>query len=711
MKPQLEVEGDMPRESAIKRCNVVLERMTSATPTPTTATGGTVSRSFAVTDAAAESDSPNSMTSINSRTAMSPLARREALCTPNKESRFWRCRKRSRLDDGSSSDTSIPSSSGRKPRTGLRKAHRLEKDTQAEEEPRVSGSGDPEPKPVRSPAISLHTTVANTATEEVRKRIEVNLATVEKIAKASNHLKTTYVADLRNAAKAIREDADSLAFRTLTEETSALRAENERLRIRLDFLQNEMREMRLLMHRGPVAPAQTTELSRDFESRMIRQLEELIDARLKSLQPQPNPQSQLRLFNAADKAGNQVTGMRQESCSEVLEDMRPRVRATKTLSKIAQDVSKNKEVDGKMKGDKKKKKEKKKGKGSTIKDKEIRIEEPAPTLSPAVVAPTSRDVESPAIPTATSSGEGWTVVAKKGRASANKAQQAKLARHTVESGKASQSAKPRLRAPRSAAVVLTIPAEAQANGVTYAAVIKEARSKVDLKEAGIECVKFRQAVTGATVIQIAGPGSSDKADLLSVKLKNIFKDQNIKVSRPVKMADLRVSGLDASITATDLKEAIAIKGECSAEQIRVSQIQQDKTGLYAAWVNCPITAAKKVTESRFLVGWVAARVSVQKPRELRCFRCLEVGHVANRCATECDRSRLCYRCGQPDHKAANCTAKPNCIVCAAAGRKADHRLGGSGCSVDKAPKRRPNNPTAGSQAEGTNMETVEIVTA
>ncbi|CAG4930660.1 unnamed protein product [Colias eurytheme] len=139
MKPQLEVEGGMPSESAIKRCNVVLERVTGATPTPITATGGTVNRSFVVTDAAAESDSSNSMVSINSRTTMSPLTRREALCTPNKESRFWRCRKRSRLDDGSSSDTSIASSSGRKPRTGLRKTLRAEKDSQAEAEPGVSG--------------------------------------------------------------------------------------------------------------------------------------------------------------------------------------------------------------------------------------------------------------------------------------------------------------------------------------------------------------------------------------------------------------------------------------------------------------------------------------------------------------------------------------------------------------------------------------------
>ncbi|CAG4916804.1 unnamed protein product [Colias eurytheme] len=704
MKPQLEVEGGMPSESAIKRCNVVLERVTGATPTPITATGGTVNRSFVVTDAAAESDSPNSMVSINSRTTMSPLTRREALCTP-KESRFWRCRKRSRLDDGSSSDTSIPSSSGRKPRTGLRKAHRVEKDSQAEAEPGVSGSVDPEPKSVRSPAVTLHTAGANTATEEVRKRIEVNLATVEKIAKASNHLKTTYVADLRNAAKAIREDTDSLALRTLTDETSALRAENERLRIRLDFLQSEMREMRLLMQRGPVASAQAAELPQDFEARMIRLLGELIDARFKNLGPQPSPQSQSRPSTAEDRRGSRIADIRQESCSEVSEDTRPRLRGTKT--KTTQDGTKNKEIKETKKGDKKKKK---KGKGL---GNEKHMEEPAPAISPAVVVSTHLDVEPPAVPAATCSEEGWSVVAKRGRASANKVQQAGLTRHTVESRKASQppkSAQPKLKAPRSAAVVLTIPTEAQTSGVTYATAIQEARSKIDLKEAGIECVKFRQAVTGATVIQISGPGSNEKADLLSDKLKTLFKNKNIKVSRPVKMADLRVSGLDASITANDLKEAIVIKGECSAEQIRVSQLQKDKTGLYAAWVNCPVTAAKKVSEARFLVGWVAARVRVQKPRELRCFRCLEVGHVANRCVEGCDRSQLCYRCGQPDHKAASCTAKPNCIVCAAAGRKADHRLGGTGCSTDKAPKRRPIKPIAGSQTEETNiMETVETV--
>ncbi|XP_045496920.1 uncharacterized protein LOC123695199 [Colias croceus] len=709
MKPQLEVEGDMPRESAIKRCNVVLERVTGATPTPTTAAGGTVNRSYAVTDAAAESDSPHSMASINSQTTMSPMVRREALCTPNKESRFWRCRKRSRLDDGSSSDTSIPSSSGRKPRTGLRKAHRAEKDSQEEVEHRAAGSGDPEPKPVRSPAVELQTTGANTntATEDLRKRIEVNLATVEQIAKASNRLKTTYVADLRNAARAIREDADSLAFRTLTDETSALRAENERLRIRLDFLQSEMREMRLLMQRGPVASAQAAELPQDFEARMIRLLGDLIDARFNNLVPQPNPQSRSRPSTAADRRGSRIADIRQESCSEASEDTRPKLRGTKTI--MTQDGTKNKETKEKKKGDKKKKKKKGKGLGN-----EKQMEEPVPDISPAVVVSTHLDVESPAVPAATCSEEGWSVVAKRGRASANKVQQAGLTKHTVESRKASQhpqSAQPKLRAPRSAAVVLTIPSEAQTSGVTYATAIQEARSKIDLKESGIECVKFRQAVTGATIIQISGPGSDEKADLLSVKLKTLFKDKNIKVSRPVKMADLRVSGLDASITANDLKEAIVKKGECSAEQIRVSQIKKDKTGLYAAWVNCPVTAAKKVSEARFLVGWVAARVRVQKPRELRCFRCLEVGHVANRCVAECDRSQLCYRCGQPDHKAASCTAKPNCTVCAAAGRKADHRLGGNGCSADKGPKKRPIKPTAGSQTEASNnMETMETTT-
>ncbi|CAG4914405.1 unnamed protein product [Colias eurytheme] len=699
MKPQpqkleggLELEGGTLRESADRRCSSVLERAIGATPTPTTVTN--------VTEAAAESDSSNSVASMNSRATMSPLVRREALCTPNKETRFWRCRKRSRLDDGSSSDTSIPSE--RKPRTGYRKAHRVEKNTEAQVEPSSPTSVDPEPKSAltRSTA-AMPTNSMNTSTEDVRRRIETHLATVEKIAKVSNHLKTTFVADLRNAAKAIREDTDSLALRTLTDETRALRAENERLRIRLDILQNDMREMRLLLHRGPAAAAETPQLSEDFEARMVRQLGELIDARLRNLETRPSSLQRPRPSIAVDGIGSRVTGIRQQSCSEASEDTGPRPRKTKTLSKQTRDVTETKEGNEKKKGQKKQKKKK----GAVN---EGQVVEPALHVPPEAAVSSHPDAESPAVPTPISSGEVWSVVGKKGRV--NKVQQTERSKHTTEPQRVSKPPKPtqsRLKAPRSAAVVLTIPTEARDSGVTYAAVIKEARSKINLKDTGIECVKFRQAVTGATIIQVSGPGSGDKADLLSARLMTLFKDRGVKVSRPVKMADLRVSGLDASITENDLKEAVAAKGECAAEQIRVSRMQQDRTGLFAAWVNCPVIAAKKITEARFLVGWVAARVTIQKPRELRCFRCLEVGHVANRCTAECDRSQLCYRCGQPDHKAANCTAKPNCTICTAAGRKADHRLGGSGCSADKAPKGKPNKLTAGPQAGGTDMEIAE----
>ncbi|XP_045507728.1 uncharacterized protein LOC123703692 [Colias croceus] len=711
MKPQPVEGGGLPRESALGRCSVVLERISGATTTPTEA-GGTVNRSYMMTDVAAESDSANSMASINSRVTMSPLACREALCTPGKESRFWRTRKRSRLDDGSSSDTTIPSPSGR-PRTGLRKAHRVEKEAQSETETGASTSADPKSKTARSPSIALHTIGANTATEEVRKRIEANLTIVEKIAKTSNHLKSTYVADLRSAAKAIREDADSLAVRTLTEETSALRAENERLRIRLDVIQSEMRELRLLIHRGSVGSAQPVEIPEDFEARMVRKLGELIDTRLQNLQPRASPQRRHHLSSSTEGGRSRDIEPRKDSRPEVLKNTGPRPKKTKALSKLAQNVAQEKQETEIQKGGKKKKKKKGKGSGNESRAVELRAGGSTPAFSPATVVPSCDDAETLTAPTADPSNESWSVVTRKSRSDANKALRAGSGNTTVDTRKI-QTPKPSqrmLKAPRSAAVVLTISAEAQANGVTYASAIKEARTRIDLKEAGIDCVKFRQAVTGATVIQIPGPGSGEKADLLANKLKALFKDNAIKVSRPVKMADLRVSSLDASVTADDLKDAIVSKGECLVDQIRISQIRKDRTGLYAAWVNCPVTVAKKLTETRFLVGWVAARVSVQAPREMRCFRCLEVGHVANRCTSECNRSHLCYRCGQPDHKAANCTAKPNCTVCTAAGRKADHRLGDDGCAApnNRAPKTRPKRHTAGSQADGAIMEIVETI--
>ncbi|XP_061380338.1 uncharacterized protein LOC133320774 [Danaus plexippus] len=121
---------------------------------------------------------------------------------------------------------------------------------------------------------------------------------------------------------------------------------------------------------------------------------------------------------------------------------------------------------------------------------------------------------------------------------------------------------------------------------------------------------------------------------------------------------------------TNNKEMLKLKYACSY-----------CTGLRTVVVSCPVTAAKRIKEvKRLLVGWVSAQVRLLEPRPLRCFRCHIGDHVSAKCTSEVDRSDLCFRCGQPGHRASSCTAPLHCDACAAAGKPADHRVGGKSCS-------------------------------
>ncbi|KAG6439825.1 hypothetical protein O3G_MSEX001116, partial [Manduca sexta] len=187
--------------------------------------------------------------------------------------------------------------------------------------------------------------------------------------------------------------------------------------------------------------------------------------------------------------------------------------------------------------------------------------------------------------------------------------------------------------------------------------------------------------------EVPGANSEERADSLAARLRECFSgSEDVKISRPTKTVELRLTELDYTATPESVAAALSKAGECSTESIRVGQIRPDRSGVGSVWVRMPIKAAQKVRgASRILIGWTAARVTVLESRPMRCFRCLESGHVRERCDCAVDRSELCYRCGQAGHKARECSAAPNCAVCAASDRPAGHRLGGKACP---APSRR-----------------------
>lgn len=269
--------------------------------------------------------------------------------------------------------------------------------------------------------------------------------------------------------------------------------------------------------------------------------------------------------------------------------------------------------------------------------------------------------------------EGWATVVKRKRKTNGP-------QNSVPAKPKSQVIK--LHNPRSSAVVITLLPGAAEKGITYAETISEARKRVDLSELGIPSVQFRRAATGGRILEVPGGTSGEKADSLAEKLKEIFSQDDVRVSRPMKCTELRITGLDDSVTKEEVIAAIVRVGECKSDHVKANEIRCNLAGVGTIFVRCPTVAAKKVTSNgRLLVGWVSAQVKLLTPRALRCFRCLEEGHVREQCKADTDRSSQCYRCGLLGHKARECSAEPHCTICATANKPAGHRIGSKACTL------------------------------
>lgn len=266
--------------------------------------------------------------------------------------------------------------------------------------------------------------------------------------------------------------------------------------------------------------------------------------------------------------------------------------------------------------------------------------------------------------------------------------------------KSSKAPKP----PKSAAMVLTFSPEAGAAGQTYAKILTIAKAKIKLADIGIESLKCRRTITGARMLEVSGEERGAKTDMLAARLTTALGHMDVRIARPVKCAELRLTGLDDSVTAAEIAEALATQGGCQREEIRVGDIRTTSSGNGMVWTRCPINAATKVaTVGQIKVGWTIVRVQLLQARPLQCYRCFEMGHTKQRCTAEVDRSDCCYRCGQPGHRTVQCTGEVHCPVCAVAGRPAGHRCGGRACKPP--PRNRktrgapsistPRGPTAG----------------
>ncbi|XP_011858738.1 PREDICTED: neurofilament medium polypeptide-like [Vollenhovia emeryi] len=303
--------------------------------------------------------------------------------------------------------------------------------------------------------------------------------------------------------------------------------------------------------------------------------------------------------------------------------------------------------------------------------------------------PSKEDKRAPALAKPTTS---WAEVVRKGR----KKQESKEQNPVAKSGKPATTAtingaekkgqkeQPKRRSPKTAAVAISFPEGQAAEGMRFL------RSQIKLEDLGIDKVKSRKALNGATLLEISGGAEAKvKADALATTIKTVGEGKGVKVTRPEKRAEIRLKDLDESVSEEEIRAAVTKAGGGLPDDVKVGPIRRTPGGMGTCWIQCGLEVARRTAEARRIrLGWVSCRVELLDPRPLVCFRCLERGHIRAQCRSSTDRSMLCYRCGKEGHKAQGCTETPDCAVCKGRGLPSNHKAGGAACRLPSKNERK-----------------------
>ncbi|CAH2048684.1 unnamed protein product, partial [Iphiclides podalirius] len=140
-------------------------------------------------------------------------------------------------------------------------------------------------------------------------------------------------------------------------------------------------------------------------------------------------------------------------------------------------------------------------------------------------------------PTPTSLGETWSAVVRKGKGKGKKTAPALDVQMS-----ASISAKPKKSVAKPFATPK--PPTAAVKSITVPRPPLVATGSAAVPKSGL---KIRQAATGARVLELPVGVTSEAADSFAAKLREVLAGE-ARIARPVKCADLRLTGLDDSVT-------------------------------------------------------------------------------------------------------------------------------------------------------------------
>lgn len=142
------------------------------------------------------------------------------------------------------------------------------------------------------------------------------------------------------------------------------------------------------------------------------------------------------------------------------------------------------------------------------------------------------------------------------------------------------------------------------------------KSAVDLGALNID-TDIRYSIGGGLLIEVLNKeGGSEKADLLLGRMLAVLGEgSGVRVPRPVKLAEMRVSELEGSVTPAAVAKAVAEVGGCSVGEIRTGSFRRAPSGFGSIWVRLPMSAALKVADVRKIkVGWAWATSELLRAR-------------------------------------------------------------------------------------------------